>query len=81
MSASQYLNEMLTAGKKILEDTKAPRRIVKKGETDKRLKAASDAPTDTDPHKVMIRRTIQEKPKKSDLIDEFKRFVDSAEAL
>lgn len=78
MSASQYLNEMMSAGKKILEDTKAPRRIVKKGE---KPKVASDAPTDTDPHKVMIKRTIQEKPKKSDLIDEFKRFIDSAEAL
>lgn len=78
MSASQYLNELMSAGKKILEDTKAPRRIAKKGE---KPKPATGEPTDNDPHKVMIRRTIQEKPKKTDLIDEFKRFIDSAEAL
>jgi hypothetical protein len=78
MSSSQYLTDIMNAGKKILEDTKAPRRIVKKAE---KPNAASQEPTDNDPHKVLIRRTIQEKPKKSDLIDEFKRFIDSAEAL
>jgi hypothetical protein len=78
MSSSQYLTDVMNAGKKILEDTKAPRRMVKKGE---KPKAAAQEPTDNDPHKNLIKRTIQEQPKKSTLVDEFKRFIDSAEAL
>jgi len=38
-----------------------------------------DAPIDSDPHKVFTKRTIAEKPKKSDIIDEFKKFIKSAE--
>lgn len=73
---SSYLDEVLKSGKKILEDTKTPALPKKKGEKPKSL----DAPIETDPHKVMIRRTISEKPKKSDLVDEFKKFITSAEA-
>jgi hypothetical protein len=76
---SDYLNNLLKTGRTILEDTKAPRRIEKKAS--KKPIGPMDAPTDNDPHKVLIKKTIQEKPKKSVLIDEFKRFIDSAEAI
>ena len=78
---SDYLNNLLKTGRTILEDTKAPRKIEKKASSGKKPIPPMDAPTDIDPHKVLIKKTIQEKPKKSVLIDEFKRFIDSAEAI
>lgn len=75
---STYLQDLLKSGRTILEDTKAPRKIEMKK---KKSAPPPDTPTDNDPHKVLIRKTIQEQPKKSVLVDEFKRFIDSAEAL
>ena len=66
---------MLKAGRKILTDTKTPKLIIKKS------KEQIGSPTETDPHKVFIRRTIQEKPKKAAIVEEIKRFITAAEAL
>ena len=74
---SGYFNDLMTSGRKILEDTKTPKLIVKKGQ---KPIGPIDGPVESDPHKVMIRRTIQEKPKKADLIEEFKKFITAAEA-
>lgn len=72
---SAYLDDVLKAGRRILTDTKTPKLIVKKE------KATVGSPTETDPHKIFIRRTIQEKPKKAIVVEEIKRFITSAEAL
>jgi hypothetical protein len=72
---SAYLDDLLKTGRKILEDTKTPKIVVKKG------KETIGSPTETDPHKVFIRRTIQEKPKKTVVVEEIKRFITAAEAL
>jgi len=76
---SAYLQDLLKSGRTILEDTKAPRKL----EMKKKNKSAPspDTSTESDPHKILIRKTIQEQPKKSVLIDEFKRFIESAEAI
>lgn len=71
---SAYLDDVLKAGRRILTDTKTPKLIVKK-------EKAMGSPTETDPHKIFIRRTIQEKPKKAVVVEEIKRFITSAEAL
>jgi hypothetical protein len=71
---SAYLDDVLKAGRRILTDTKTPKLIVKK-------EKVSGSPTETDPHKIFIRRTIQEKPKKAVVVEEIKRFITSAEAL
>jgi len=40
-----------------------------------------DTPIDSDPHKVMIRRTIQELPKKKELIEDFQKFITAQESI
>ena len=74
---SAYLNDFLKSGKKILEDTKSP--AIKKEKA--KPVAALGTPTDSDPHKVFIKRMIQERPKKKDVVEEFEKFIKAAEAL
>lgn len=73
---SAYLNDFFKSGKKILEDTKSP--AIKK---EKAKPPALGTPTDSDPHKVFIKRMIQERPKKKDVVEEFEKFIKAAEAL
>ena len=76
--------QFLDSGKKILHDTKAPRRaetVVAKG-GGKAKGPAQPAPSNMsdDPHKVFIRRVVGEKPKKQDIVEQIKRFIDVAES-
>jgi hypothetical protein len=73
---SAYLQEFMKSGRTILEDTKTPKPVQKK--KDKAV-VPSEAEC-SDPHKLLIRKTIQEKPKKADLIEEFGKFIKQAEA-
>lgn len=75
---SGYLHDLLKTGRKILEDTKSPALPKKKGEKVKAL--GLEEPKETDPFKVLTKRVIQEKPKKTELVDEFKKFITAAEA-
>ena len=72
------LREFLSSGKKLLQDTKAPRRVLEK--KTKTADPLTGEVKETDPHKVFVRRTIQEKPKKAEVITEFKKFIEQAEA-
>lgn len=69
-----HLKNFLESGKKLIGDTTMPR--VK--ETKKQVKE----PMDKDPgdsHSVFVRRTIAELPKKSEIVDEIKKFISVAE--
>jgi hypothetical protein len=47
---------------------------------EKKVKASTiHNPVETDPHKVFIKRTIAEKPKKAEVVEEMKRFTKAAE--
>lgn len=74
---SAYLQDMIKSGKKIITDTKVPAKMIEKGS--KKKVSSMDTPVETNPHKMLIRRTIQEKPKKSELVEEFKKFIQAAE--
>lgn len=74
MSAS--FQEFLKSGKKILDDTKSPAPPKIKGKV-----GLKEGIAETDPHKILIRRVIQEKPKKPDLVVELKKFITAAETL
>tara|TARA_R110000822_G_scaffold204356_3_gene341092 strand:- start:407 stop:643 length:237 start_codon:yes stop_codon:yes gene_type:complete len=76
---SAHLEDFLKSGRKILDDTKTPALPKKKGEKVKTL--GVEGPHETDPHKILIRRTIQEKPKKKELIEEFQKFITASEAM
>ena len=71
---SDYLKDVLASGRRILGDTKTPKMT-------KETKPSSITnPPESNPHKVLVKRAIAEKPKKQELVEEFKRFIRAAEA-
>jgi hypothetical protein len=66
------LKEFMKSGKTLITDTKTPRQ----------LKAKEKAKPDEigDPHKMFVRHTIQTKPKKLEIVEEFKKFIKVEEA-
>jgi hypothetical protein len=72
---SEALKDFLASGRKLLGDTKTP----KAKETKKQPPSVGSGPVETDPHKIFQRRTIQEKPKKSEVVEDMKKFIKQAE--
>ena len=73
---SESLKEFLNSGRKLITNTKI--KMIKN--TSKEAKVLKDKPiTNEDPHQVFVRRTILEKPKKSEIVEEFIKFIKSAE--
>jgi hypothetical protein len=69
------LKEFLNSGKRIITDTKLP----KAKETKKQPTLESITPQSNDPHHNFIKRVIQNKPKKAEILEDFMKFVDLAE--
>lgn len=69
-----FLRDFLSSGKKLLDDTKQS-----KIKTPQQRKKAAE-PLSDDPHKNFIRRVIAEKPKKKEVVEDIKKFIESAEA-
>jgi len=78
---SDYLKDVLASGKKLLTDTKARNKVVKKEEKPGKVPnpAAGSGP-ETDPHKIFVKRMIQERPKKSELVEEVQKFCAEADS-
>lgn len=73
-----FVAEFLKSGKALISDTKTPK---VKSESVKATKPEQKAlVVDSDAHKVLIRRAVTDKMKKSDLVEEFKKFILAAEA-
>jgi hypothetical protein len=70
---SSLLKDLLSSGRKILVDTKQP------PVTKKVTGSTIHTPVEADPHKVFVKRTIAEKPKKADVVEDMKRFCKQAE--
>lgn len=69
--------DFLSSGRALITDTKTAK---VKSESVKKSKAGFDTPsTDKDPHRTLIRRCIDDKIKKSDVVEEFKKFITAAE--
>jgi hypothetical protein len=79
---SDYLKSVLATGRKILSDTKSPKKPLepdaKPGKT--LLPVAAGSPPEKDPHKIFVRRAIKEKMKKSELVAEVQKFCDEADS-
>jgi hypothetical protein len=75
MSDATY-KEFLNSGRALITDTKTPK---VKSESVKAPKKGTDVPVSSDPHRVLIKRMIEDKIKKSDVIEEFKKFIQAAE--
>ena len=66
--------QFMESGKKLIDNTTQPR--VK--ETKKQPKGKMDEDPG-DSHSVFVKRTISELPKKSDVVEDLKKFVKAAE--
>lgn len=69
--------EFLSSGRALITDTKTAK---VKSESVKAPKKGTDVPVSGDPHRVLIKRCIDDKIKKSEVIEEFKKFIQAAEA-
>jgi hypothetical protein len=69
--------EFLASGRTLLLDTKTPRKVVPAG---RKIKKEDMGLTETDPYKNFVKRVVAEKPKKTEIVKELKRFAEAAEA-
>ena len=70
-------SDFLKSGRSLITDTKCAK---VKSESVKKAKTGFDTPpVEKDPHRVLIRRCIDDKIKKSDVVTEFKKFIELAE--
>lgn len=69
--------EFLASGRTLLLDTKTPRKLVAPA---RKIKKEDMGLGETDPYKAFVRRVVQEKPKKTEIVKELKRFAEAAEA-
>ena len=72
------LKDFLASGKALLTDTKTPRKVAAK--TQKLKKEALGGPPETDPFKIFVKRVVDAKPPKKEMVAEFKRFISAAES-
>lgn len=80
---SDYLKDVLASGRKLLSDTKTPRKAPTKAEEKPGKPLTSPAAgsgPETDPHKIFVKRMIQERPKKTELVEEVQKFCVEADS-
>ncbi len=74
------LQALMSSGKSLLLDTKqrkaTPGSVAAKS---KHTIAGAAAVTETDPHRLFIRKVIDEKPSKTDIVEHMKKFIKEAE--
>ena len=74
--ADNTFKDFMSSGRALITDTKSAK---VKSESVKAPKKGVDVPVSGDPHRVLIKRCIDEKIKKSEVIEEFKKFIQAAE--
>ena len=81
---SDALKDFLASGKKLLNDTKTPRKAPEPANTKKgslpNPALGSGEPVERDPHKLFIRRVVKEKPSKKEVVEQFEKFIEQAES-
>lgn len=77
----ENIQRLFNTGRKLLVDTKARKPVSeapKKGKIPPLGTAGSVV--ETDPHRGFVKRCIQEKPKKADMLEDIKRLIQMDEA-
>ena len=74
---SDMMKQFLESGKTILQDSKTPG-VKKASKKPEPLGAAKMS--EEDKHKSFVKYTIQDKPKKQDVVEQLLKFIDKAEA-
>ena len=77
---SDYLKDILASGKKLIGDTKVPRQIQSSGGKGKiQNPAVGSMPNETNPHKILVKRAVKEKLKKTEVKAEFQKICEAAD--
>ena len=76
--SDNFLNNFLKSGMALISDTKTPK--AKSESVKPKTMEQKIAVMEGDPHKVLIKRCIDDKISKKDLVVEFKKFIEAAEA-
>lgn len=74
------LQALLSSGKALLTDTKQRKPTPGTKKPSKHTIAEAAAITETDPHRLFVRKVIDEKPSKDKIVEEIMKFVKAAEA-
>jgi hypothetical protein len=78
---SDYLNQLLKSGRMILGDTKRTKVPPSKAEKTKKATMGDVMGVqDQDPHRNFIKWCVSEKPKAKEIIKQFQKFIEGAEA-
>jgi hypothetical protein len=78
---SDYLKEVLASGRKLLTDTKSPKKTqVPESKPGKIPNPASGSEPERDPHKIFVKRAVKEKLKKHEIVSEVQKFCDDADS-
>ena len=80
----EVIQALLSSGKSLLLDTKQRKATpAKPGKVQKSKHTLAEAAgvVETDPHKLFIRKAIDEKPSREKVVDEIKKFIKVAEEL
>lgn len=72
------MNVLANSGRALITDTKLPKQA--KTQTIKAPPSTLPKPVDNDPHKVLIKRCIDERISKKEIVEEFKKMIERAEA-
>ena len=76
---SSFVNDFLQSGRRLVVDTKQPK--ITSTVRPKDPKTGKPAlPEGQDAYQVFIKRCINDKPAKKDVVEDIKRFIESAEA-
>ena len=76
---SSFVNDFLQSGRRLVVDTKQPK--IRKTERPKDPNTGKPAlPVAQDAYQVFIKRCINDKPAKKEVVEDIKRFIEAAEA-
>jgi len=79
---NETLKEFFASGKKLLTDTKTPKPPNPPSKQKGKLTApAAGSQIESDPHKIFIKRAIDEKMKAVDIVKQIQKFCDAEDAL
>ena len=77
---SDYLKDVLSTGRKILSDTKTPKKVIVSDKKPSLPNPAAGSGPESDPHKVFVKRAIKERLKKSEVVELVQKFCDDADS-
>ena len=75
---SSFLDDFYKSGRRIVLDTKQPK--IKKTERPKDPMTGKSPLPAEGAHEVFIKRCINDKPSKKEVVEDIKRFIEAAEA-